>query len=236
MFRHVLAATLVLALPAAAQERRPSHCIAIADAAPGIAYLHKAAWTQPVADEFSVRIRYVDHSMYLIQTLGGLNVVTDYNGFVGPVALVPDVVTMNNAHGTHWTAFPNPDIPHILPGWRDSEGRPAEHHLDLGEMLVRNATTYGQPHSTIDVTCILTHDGLVELAVRNRGEPMLPAVIAQLFVPFHRGPRAPGQAPSRGYGLGLFIVRAIAEAHGGTVTVDSDATTTTFRVVLDGRS
>jgi hypothetical protein len=49
-------------------------------------------------------------------------------------------VTMNNAHRTHWTPVPDPRIPHVLRGW--GEGTlPAEHHLDLGEMLVRNVTT-----------------------------------------------------------------------------------------------
>lgn len=127
------------AFPAAAQERRPSHCIAVADAAPGIEYLHKASWTEPL-EEFTVRLSYIDHSMFLLQTPGGLSAVTDYAGFIGAVDFVPDVVTMNIAHSTHWTANPDPRIPHVLEGWRQ-EGAPAEHYLDLGEMLVRNVTT-----------------------------------------------------------------------------------------------
>lgn len=129
---------MTLATAAHAQDRRPSHCFAIADASPEMVYL--ASWQDPVADEYSVRIRYIDHSMYLIQTHGGLNVVTDYTGFIGDGGLVPDVVTMNNAHDSHWTAFPNPDIPHVLQGWRQG-GKPADHYLDLGEMLIRNTTT-----------------------------------------------------------------------------------------------
>ena len=54
--------------------------------------------------------------------------------------LIPDVVTMNNAHSTHWTAFPDPAIPHVLEGWADADG-PRDHSLDLGEMLVRNVHT-----------------------------------------------------------------------------------------------
>ena len=131
---------LVLALPATAQDRRPSHCFAIAENIPGAAYIQKAAWNTQTADEFTVRISYIDHSMYLIQSHGGIDVVTDYNGFIGAVDLVPDVVTMNNAHSTHWTAAPHPDIPHVLEGWRQN-GEPADHYLDLGEMLIRNATT-----------------------------------------------------------------------------------------------
>ena len=136
----VLLAGLVFALPAGAQDRRPSHCIALADSSPELTYIHKASWSEPLDDEFSVRLSYIDHSMYLLQSNGGLNVVTDYIGFIGSVDLVPDVVTMNNAHDSHWTAFPNPDIPHILRGWRQ-QGKPADYHLDLDEMLIRNVTT-----------------------------------------------------------------------------------------------
>ncbi|WP_170756468.1 MBL fold metallo-hydrolase [Ruegeria lacuscaerulensis] len=137
--RWVVAAVLVMSGGAVAQERRPSHCIAIADAAPGIEYVHKAAWTDPVP-EFSVRISYVAHASFLIQTQGGLNAVTDFTGFIGGADLIPDVVTMNHAHSTHWTANPDPAIPHVLPGWGEF-GQGIEHHLDLGEMLVRNVST-----------------------------------------------------------------------------------------------
>ncbi len=136
----ILIMWIALALPAAAQDRRPSHCFAIADASPAITYLHKAAWNAPVADEFTVRLSYIDHSMYLIQSHGGIDVVTDYTGFIGSVGLIPDVVTMNNAHDSHWTIAPHPDIPHVLSGWRQN-GMPADYHLDLDEMLVRNVTT-----------------------------------------------------------------------------------------------
>lgn len=123
----------------AAQDRRPSHCIAVADAAPGIEYLHKASFRDPL-DDFTVRISYVDHAMFLIQTPGGLSAATDFTGYIGNVDFTPDVVTMNNAHSTHWTASPDPAIPHVLRGWADETG-PADHHLDLGEMLVRNVPT-----------------------------------------------------------------------------------------------
>jgi L-ascorbate metabolism protein UlaG (beta-lactamase superfamily) len=126
-------------IAAAAQDRRPSHCIAIADAAPGITYLHKAAWRDPVP-EFSVRISYIHHASFLIQTEGGLSAVTDYTGFLGGADLVPDVATMNHAHETHWTSEPDPRIPHVLPGW-GAFGEGIDHHLDLGEMLVRNVST-----------------------------------------------------------------------------------------------
>ena len=130
----------LLATATTAQDRRISHCIAIANADPGIEFIQKASWQAPLPDEFTVRLTYIDHSMFLLQTAGGVSAITDYNGFIGAVTKTPDLVTMNNAHGTHWTAFPNPDIPHILEGWRQ-EGLPADYNLDLGEMLVRNVTT-----------------------------------------------------------------------------------------------
>lgn len=124
---------------AGAQGRRPSHCIAIADAAPGIDYLHKASWRDPVP-EYSVRLHYIAHASFLIRTEGGLTAVTDYTGFTGTAAFTPDVVTMNHAHDTHWTDRPDPAIPHVLRGW-GAFGAGIDHHLDLGEMLVRNVST-----------------------------------------------------------------------------------------------
>jgi len=134
-----LALAALMAVPAAAQDRRPSHCIALVDRAPGIQYLHRASFGQTL-EEFTARINYVAHATFLIETPGGLTVATDYTGFLGPTLLVPDVVTMNRAHSSHWTPNPDPAIPHILPGWTPT-GDPANHHLDLGEMLVRSVST-----------------------------------------------------------------------------------------------
>ncbi|MBV7396681.1 MBL fold metallo-hydrolase [Mameliella sediminis] len=138
-----LAAVLLclLATVASAQDqRRPSHCIAIADAAPGLQYLHKASWTAPIP-EYTVRIHYIAHASFLIQTRGGLEAVTDFNGFIGNTRLIPDVVTMNHAHETHWTRAIDPAIPHVLRGWGEEFGTGIDHYLDLGEMLIRNVST-----------------------------------------------------------------------------------------------
>lgn len=121
-----------------AQDRRPSHCIALAQNTPGVEFLQRANYRAPLAEN-SVRLTYIDHAMFLLQTPGGLNAVTDYVGYTGGVDLVPDIVTMNHAHSSHWTASPDPSIPHVLPGWK--LGGAADHHLDLGEMLVRNVPT-----------------------------------------------------------------------------------------------
>lgn len=140
MLRLVLVLLLITTFPAHAQDRRPSQCFAIADASPELTYVRPVSWREPVTDEFGVRLSYIDHSMYMIQSHGGLSAITDFTGFVGATGMTPDVVTMNNAHDSHWTAFPHPDIAHVLLGWRQN-GLPADHYLDLGEMLIRNVTT-----------------------------------------------------------------------------------------------
>ena len=139
MHKAALFAAALLALPAAAQERIPSHCIALAQGVPGVEVIHKASFGAPLV-EGRVRITYVDHATFLIETPGGLVAATDYTGYLGGADVVPDVVTMNNAHGTHWTDSPDPRTAHVLRGWGDGAG-PAEINLDLGEMLVRNVTT-----------------------------------------------------------------------------------------------
>lgn len=140
-----LAFALALPVAADAQTRRPSHCIAVAEA-PGIDYVWHASYGGALPDEFTVRLNYIDHSMWMIETPGGLRAVTDYNGYVGRVA-PPDVVTMNRGHSTHWTGNPDPAIPHVLPGWAEARGAPADRYLDLGEMLVRSVSTDLRPGS-----------------------------------------------------------------------------------------
>ena len=141
----LLALAALFAAPAAAQEGIPSHCIALAEATPGVEVIQKAAFGEPLVPG-RVRLTYVDHATFLLETPGGLVAATDYTGYLGGHEVVPDVVTMNNAHGTHWTANPDPRIPHVLRGWGEGEG-PADHSLDLGEMLVRNVTTDVRPRA-----------------------------------------------------------------------------------------
>jgi L-ascorbate metabolism protein UlaG (beta-lactamase superfamily) len=141
MTHGILILSLILfALPAAAQDRRPSHCIAIAEADPGLDYVQLASFGSPLPDRDTVRINYVAHATFLIETAGGLTAATDYTGFLGATTLIPDIVTMNNAHETHFTGFPDPAIPHVLEGWAKG-GVAADHYLDLGEMLIRNVPT-----------------------------------------------------------------------------------------------
>jgi len=133
--------SLLLALPAAAlaqDSRTPSHCVALADATPGMSYVTLASL--PVVARETVHLHYIAHAAFLIRSHGGLNMVTDYTGFTGTLPMIPDVVTMNHAHDSHWTSAPDPDIPHVLQGWGPF-GEGIDHRVDLGEVLVRNVST-----------------------------------------------------------------------------------------------
>jgi len=130
---------LIWPLAAFGQENRASHCIALAQSAPGINFVHPADYREPLPD-FTVRLSYVAHSMFLLQTPGGVSAVTDYAGYLMAPDFVPDIVTMNHAHVSHWTARPDPRIANVLKGW-GKLGAPAAHMLRLGDLLVRNVTT-----------------------------------------------------------------------------------------------
>jgi L-ascorbate metabolism protein UlaG (beta-lactamase superfamily) len=64
--------------------------------------------------------------------------VTDYAGYSG--GILPDAVTMNRAHTSHFTDAPDPAIKHVLRGW-NPDGGPAVHDLEVGDIRVRNVTT-----------------------------------------------------------------------------------------------
>jgi len=93
--------------------------------------------------------------------------------------------------------------------------------------LVNNALRYGDPNAPIDVSLRRTSAGIM-LEVHNQGQPISPELLPHVFEAFQRGPDAGGD----GLGLGLFIVKQIVEAHGGSIAVRStQAEGTTFSVL-----
>ena len=93
----------------------------------------------PLPDGATVRLTFLGHASFLIETRGRVSAVTDYNGYLAP-ALAPDIVTMNNAHGTHYTTVPDPAIVHVLRGWSVIGGE-ARHDVVVGDLRVRNIPT-----------------------------------------------------------------------------------------------
>jgi L-ascorbate metabolism protein UlaG (beta-lactamase superfamily) len=86
-----------------------------------------------------VRLTFIGHSTWLIESPGAVKVATDYNDYVRP-PIVPEIATMNRAHTTHYSNFPDPAIQHVLRGW-NPEGGPAKHDVTLADTRVRNVPT-----------------------------------------------------------------------------------------------
>ena len=107
---------------------------AIADAAPRIV---PAALRHAEASE--VGLTFLGHASFLIESPGGASAVTDYNGLNG-AGIVPDIVTMNHAHSTHYTDRVEPGVKFVLRGW-DTGGGIAQHDVKYRDMRVRNVPT-----------------------------------------------------------------------------------------------
>ena len=82
--------------------------------------------------------------------------------------------------------------------------------------LIENALRHTPPGTRVTATTRALPDGGVELVVADDGPGISPDARATLFERFVRGSGDRGGS----FGLGLAIVAAVAEAHGGSVTVD----------------
>ncbi|GEL75615.1 sensor histidine kinase [Myxococcus virescens] len=97
--------------------------------------------------------------------------------------------------------------------------------------LGSNAIKYGSATEPITFTVTRTGD-TAQASVHNRGPVIALTDQEQIFKPFTRTQSAQ-EGTSKGWGLGLTLVWGCAQAHGGSVTVQSDAATgTTFTLTL----
>jgi signal transduction histidine kinase len=95
-------------------------------------------------------------------------------------------------------------------------------HVRLALMLknlLSNAIRYSEPGGRITVRAVM-EDGDLCIGVQDRGPGFSPDQVDNFGEPFYRGD------PSRtretgGYGLGLYLAKLVAEAHGGSLTVDT---------------
>ena len=124
-------------------------------------------------------------------------------------------------------AFPRATLVHHTVG-------PADTCLDGDRLqqiignLVANSVAYGDLQHPITITSRLGHDG-ASLSVHNHGPVIADALMSVLFEPMTRG--TDQHTDVRSVGLGLFIVREIAKAHGGDVVASSQVGSgTTFTV------
>jgi len=133
-----------------AQEGLPiSQCQAIAQKLPNVRFasfippgveLVQAGKALTLAEREEVKITFVGHSTYFIETPGGIGIATDYSGVYRPDRL-PDVVTMNRAHSTHYTLTPDRGIETVLHGWSDVPGEKAKHQEMIGDVYIRNVVS-----------------------------------------------------------------------------------------------
>ena len=90
--------------------------------------------------------------------------------------------------------------------------------------LITNAAKHGATGGWIGVTGVVddqSDPAMVEIQVADRGGGIPQQELGAIFEPFYRGATAQSEQ-IRGSGLGLTLVREIVEAHGGTVSVESD--------------
>lgn len=98
--------------------------------------------------------------------------------------------------------------------------------------LVSNAIRYGAPDAPVRIALTGTSAD-VQVEVRNTGPTIDRTIVDQIFNPLSRGNAVDNSDSGHdGLGLGLYIVREVAMAHGGDVSVRSEADETVFAVRL----
>ncbi|HVE85425.1 MAG TPA: PAS domain-containing protein, partial [Myxococcales bacterium] len=140
-----------------------------------------------------------------------------------------------NAMDEMRAAFPGCNL-ELGPGGGAIEGEwDADRIAQLLANLLSNAIQYSPPGSPVELRLYGGEPERVRIEVHNRGASIRADAIPRLFEPFHRSAASDAAAPG-GLGLGLFIVKQIAEGHRGSVSVRSSPQEgTTFTVWLSRR-
>jgi L-ascorbate metabolism protein UlaG (beta-lactamase superfamily) len=141
----IAAAVLAAAAPAFAQGAAPpAPKPEMTESCPGLVAT-RAPFATPAAFQLAalapdqVRISYIGHATFLIESPQLVRIATDYNDYVRP-PILPDIVTMNQAHSSHYTDNPDPAIKYVLRGWAGEE-KPARIDLTYKDVRVRNVPT-----------------------------------------------------------------------------------------------
>ncbi|HYH40010.1 MAG TPA: HAMP domain-containing sensor histidine kinase [Azospirillum sp.] len=126
-------------------------------------------------------------------------------------AVVRQVADSHAAEAAYTGATIRLDLPDSLPGRWDA--------LAIEQIvgnLVSNAVKFGAD-GPVDVVLRAEGDA-VRLTVRDRGPGIPPAEMERIFGQFEQVIAGPARA---GFGVGLWLVRSLVDAHGGSIAVDS---------------
>jgi len=102
-------------------------------------FAEPAAFRVATLNADQVRISYIGHATFLIESPQLVRIATDYNDYVRP-PILPDIATMNHAHATHYSLSPDPSIKYVLRGWAEDE-KPARIDITYKDVRVRNVPT-----------------------------------------------------------------------------------------------
>ncbi|HYG86556.1 MAG TPA: PAS domain S-box protein [Azospirillum sp.] len=109
------------------------------------------------------------------------------------------------------------DVPPVLP-WLRCDGRRV---IQMLVNLAFNGIKFTRRGGTVAISARTRGDGGVDLAVRDNGRGIAPEDMARVWEPFGQAGNAHTR-PAGGVGLGLTITKALIEAHGGSIRMESE--------------
>ncbi len=158
---------------------------------------------------------------------GLLDLARGRHGGAIPLSLAPGRVGEIAAHAISEAEAAQPQARFRLEVQGDDRGLvDAQRVEQVVANLLRNALDHGLREAPIEVL-VRGLPAEIVLEVRNAGQPIPPEALPAIFEPFRRGKK-----DGTGLGLGLFIVREVVRAHGGSVEVRSDERGTAFAAHL----
>jgi signal transduction histidine kinase len=130
---------------------------------------------------------------------------------LGPARALSGVAELFRHVGARLIIECRPDLPAV-----DADADAVDRIL---KNLITNALKYSPAALPVFVGAERDGSGGVRFTVQDRGPGIAAEALPHVFEPYYRAPGAAGSAP--GSGLGLAVVKALVEAHGGRIEVES---------------
>lgn len=200
-----------------------------------LGYLELLADEPELSDRLRNQVKVIERNAVRLRHLVGdlLQVAQEGDGGIrlkradiDLAAVVHEAVHAANSAAQAAGVAVSVDLPDHLPAYLD-----AQRIRQVVDNLISNAIKYSERGGMVRVRAGLARDQIA-LTVRDHGIGIAEAEVERLFSRFFRGSGAVARHIP-GTGLGLNIVRAIVQAHGGEVTCVSDpGVQTVFTVTL----